>query len=162
MSENALILLLDDVRGKTLRILQGLTETQARWTPPDLQNSILWHAGHSYVVVEYLTMRGLGRTPEAPEGWYELFSWESQPATTPADRWPPLHAVVSALREQHRQLRALFAELTDDQLDRKADVGDANARSARSSILHGLHDEACHSGEMMLLRKLQGLGRMGG
>ncbi len=158
--ENPLILLLDEVRGKTLRILDGLTEAQARWTPPNLHNSILWHAGHAYIVVEWLTMSSLGRTPEAPEGWFAMFSWESQPATTPADRWPPLHVVVDALREQYRQHQAVLDELTDEQLDRVSEIA-GGPRSARSAIIHGLHDEACHSGEMMLLRKLQGLSRLG-
>ncbi len=128
--------------------------------PPKLHNSILWHAGHSYIVVEWLTMSGLGRQPEAPEGWFAMFSWESQPANTPATHWPALHAVVSALREQHRQYHALFQELTDEQLDRVSEIA-GGPRTARSAIIHGLHDEACHSGEMMLLRKIQGLSRLG-
>lgn len=160
MTENPLVLLLDEVRGKTLRILDGLTDAQAHWAPPHLHNSILWHAGHSYIVVEWLTMNGLGRSPEAPEGWFDLFSWDSHPSLTPPDQWPPLHSVVSALRDQHRQLLALFPELTDADLDRTSETG-GGTRSARSAIIHGLHDEACHSGEMMLLRKLQGLPRLG-
>jgi len=31
--------------------------------------------------------------------------------------------------------------------------------TVRYAILHALHDEACHSGEMHLLRKLQAAGK---
>jgi hypothetical protein len=159
MAENLLVELLDDVRGKTLKVLGGLTDAQARWTPPDLQNSILWHAGHAYVVLEWLTAMPLGRPTQAPEGWYATFSWESRPAEVPADRWPGLAAVVRALREQHERFRALYASLSPEELARTAAQG-PQARTAQWSMMHALVDEASHVGEMMLLRKLQGLGRM--
>src|SRR4051812_37761162 len=80
MPDASLLLLLDEVRGKTLRILDATPDEYALWAPPGLQNHILWHAGHSYVVVESLAMRALRRQAEIPEGWFEMFSWESRPA----------------------------------------------------------------------------------
>ncbi|MBX6311429.1 MAG: DinB family protein [Isosphaeraceae bacterium] len=155
MSDPTLLILLDEVRGKTLRVLDGLTDAQARWAPPGLQNTILWHAGHSYVVVEWLTLKPLGREPHLPEGWHGMFSWDSRPAAVPADRWPPLAEVVGQLRWQHGRLRHLIAGLSAEQL--AARVPDNPGRTIASAIVHGLHDEARHSGEISLLRKLQGL-----
>ena len=152
MADETLLNLLDDVRGKTLKELQNLDEAHARWAPPNLQNSCLWHAGHAYVVTEFLTMRGLGRESLIPEGWFKMFSWESNPAHIAPDNWPPLEEVVAALKAQHQRLREVIAGLTDEQLN-AADPSNAN-RSARFSIMHGLHDEARHSGEISLLRKL--------
>ena len=60
MPDQSLILLLDEVRGKTLRLLDSLNEKDARWAPPGLQNSVLWHAGHAYFLLEWLTMKALG------------------------------------------------------------------------------------------------------
>lgn len=153
MPDATLLLLLDEVRGKTLRVLEGVGPEEARWTPPGLHNSILWHAGHSRVVSEWLILGALGQKPQVPPGWFELFSWESRPAHVPPDRWPPLADVVEELQAQHRRLRSLLAGLGEPELAQNS-AGNPG-RTVRSSIVHGIHDEACHSGEIWLLRKLQ-------
>jgi hypothetical protein len=153
MPDASLLLLLDEVRGKTLRILDAASDGYARWAPPGLENHILWHAGHSYVVVELLAMRALGRLPEIPDGWFEMFAWESRPAQVSSDRWPPLSGVISRLESQHKRLRRVIGGLTEEQLDRSS--ADNPRRTVRYAILHGLHDEAGHSGEAYLLMKIQ-------
>ena len=157
MADQTLLVLLDEVRGKTLRFLQGITDEQSRWSPRGLQNTILWHAGHCYVLAEWLALKRLGHEPRAPEGWYDLFSWESRPAAVPAGRWPRLDAVEGQLVAQHQRLRRAIHDADEGRLA-AAIAGDPD-RTVRFSIVHGLHDEACHSGEILLLRKLQGLGR---
>ena len=157
MPDETLLVLLDEVRGKTLRFLRGLTDEQARWCPTGLHNTILWHAGHSVILAEWLAMKALGHEPQAPEGWYEIFSWASRPGSVPADRWPRLDVVVGRLDEQYRRLRRAIREATEDRL--AAPMVDHPDRTVRFSVVHGLHDEACHSGEILLLRKIQGLGR---
>lgn len=152
MPDESLLMLLDDVRGKTLRVLEGLDELHARWAPPGLQNSCLWHAGHSYFVTEFLTMRSLGREPSIPEGWREMFSWESNPAHVKPENWPPLKDVVSALRQQHERLKVIITDLTPEQLNAPEPANPVHP--ARYGIIHGLFDEARHSGEISLLRKL--------
>ena len=152
MADNTLLLLLDDVRGKTLSVLLDLDETRARWAPPGLQNSCLWHAGHAYVVTEFLTMRALDREANIPEGWLKMFSWESNPAHTAPESWPPLSTVTSALKTQQERLKGIIEGLTPEQLD--APEPGNPSRPVRYGILHGLHDEARHSGEISLLRKL--------
>jgi hypothetical protein len=152
MSDQSLLLLLDEVRGKTLRRLQGVTEKEARWSPPGLHNHILWHAGHSYVLVDSLTMQAIGEQPQIPDGWFEMFSWESEPARVAADRWPLLSQVVAELTQQQSRLRGLVEPLDAEQLSSPMPTNPA--RTVRYAILHGLHDEACHSGEIWLLRKL--------
>jgi hypothetical protein len=153
MRDESLTLLLDEVRGKTLRLLDSVTEEQARWAPPGLQNTILWHAGHAYLLLEWLTMNALGRPPRIPDGWYSLFSWDSRPASVPADRWPPLSEVVTRLSEQHERLALTVSALSEKAL--KQPAADHPEEPVRYAILHALHDEACHSGEIHLLRKLQ-------
>jgi DinB family protein len=153
MPDKSLTVLLDEVRGKTLHLLQEVTRPQAVWAPPGLQNTILWHAGHSFMLAEWLTMKALGREPQLPEGWFEMFSWESRPALVASDRWPPLAEVITELKTQHLRLRHVIGALTDEELDRPS-LSNPH-RTVRSSIVHGLHDEACHSGEIYLLRKLQ-------
>ena len=150
MPDQSLLLLLDEVRGKTLRLLQGVTDQEARWSP--LHNHILWHAGHSFVLVESLVMEAVGDLPQIPEGWFESFSWHSNPAQIPSYRWPPLAQIVAELTEQRVRLRRVIEALTDEQLCRP--LPGRGSHTARYAILHALHDEACHSGEIWLLRKM--------
>ena len=154
--DETLILLAKDVRGKTLRLLEGVDDAQARFAAPGLQNSILWHAGHAYVVVEALgASRATGTPPVYPDGWYQAFSWESKPAAVTA--WPALAEVKSALAEQLARLVGILEALTPENLARS--IGDpSKGRTLRWSIMHGLHDEANHQGEIWLLRKLHARG----
>ena len=154
-ADPTLLLLLDEVRRKTLSRLEGVTDEQARFAPEGLQNSILWHAGHSYVVVEWLTMEALGAATNCPKGWFEIFSWTSRPGEVAPDRWPALREVVRELQLQHGRMHRLIENLSADVLDNPA--RDRPDVTVRHRILHALHDEACHSGEIWLLRKLQGI-----
>lgn len=153
MADESLVLLLVEIRGKTLRLLDTVGEEEARWAPPGLQNTILWHAGHAYLLLEWLTMKALGRTPHIPKGWYQLFSWDSHPADVPADGWPTLTEVVARLGEQQERMTLLIKSLSAATLDEPA--VDHSEVPVRFAILHALHDEACHCGEIHLLRKLQ-------
>jgi DinB superfamily len=153
MPDKSLIVILDEVRGKTLRLLDSVDANHARWAPPGLQNTILWHAGHAYLLLEWLTMKALGRMPQVPNGWYELFSWESRPATLPGNSWPTLAEVIARLEEQYKCMTTIITGLSERALDEPA--ADHPEVSVRFAILHALHDEACHCGEIHLLRKLQ-------
>jgi hypothetical protein len=153
MSDQTLLILTKEVRGKTLRILDQVTEDQARFSPPGLQNTILWHAGHSLVVVEHLSVSAAtGKPPVYPDGWFDKFKWGGEPAKVTS--WPTLSEVKAKLIEQAERLTVAINALSEDQLSQI--TGDpAKNRTLRWSILHGLHDEAGHQGEMWLLKKLQ-------
>ena len=153
MPDPTLLMLFDEVRGKTLEVLEGVTPQQSVWRPPGLQNNILWHAAHCFVVVESLAMRALDKPPRMPEGWFEIFSWKARPDDFPADRWPPLNRVVDELQAQPGWLRPILAELSEAQL--AAAVPRTPDRTVRHLIVHAVHDEACHAGEIWLLRKVQ-------
>jgi hypothetical protein len=152
MADETLLILAREVRGKTLRILEQITEEQARFAPAGLVNTILWHAGHSLIVVEHLSVSAAtGKPPVYPEGWFDKFSWKSQPASVKG--WPTLAEVKAKLIDQAERLTVAITSLSEDQLSRIIDP--AKNRTLRWSILHGLHDEAGHQGEMWLLKKLQ-------
>jgi hypothetical protein len=153
MPDASLLVLLDEVRGKTVRLLKSTPGDDVRWAPAGLQNTILWHAGHAYILLEWLTMHALGKTPRIPDGWYEMFSWDSHPAQVPADRWPPTDEVIAQLEDQHRRMNGLISNLSEAQLE-KPSARHAHEKVVRT-IVHALHDEACHCGEIHLLRKLK-------
>ncbi len=155
MPDQTLLALLAEIRGSLLRSLSGVDETMARWRTPGLANNILWHAGHAYIVAEWLTMGPLGLEPVAPPGWFELFSWESRPADIPAERFPTLAEVVQKLEEQQQRLQTIFVSLGE--LDLKNAAVDQPDQSVRAVIVHAFQDEAAHRGEIRMLRKLLAL-----
>lgn len=152
MADQTLLLMLDDVRSKLLKRLEGVTAKQARWKPQGLQNDILWHAGHPIMVVERLTLGALNMPEQIPDGWFEMFGWESKPAEIEASRWPALDVVVQELRNQKTRIQQLISNLSEAQLDQPA--ANKPEQTVRFRIMHALHDEACHSGEIWLLRKM--------
>jgi hypothetical protein len=155
MPDETLLTMANEVRGKTLRILDGVPPDVARFTGPGLNNSVLWHAGHALMLVEHLCIiPATGGAPQYPAGRFEMVAWNSRPATVPRDAWPALSDVIERLREQLDRLRTVIDGLTPEQLGR---VVDSNRnRTLRYSIVHGLHDEASHQGEIHLLKKLFG------
>jgi hypothetical protein len=155
MPDATLTELVKEVRWKTLKLLDGVDEKQALFVPKGLKNTILWHAGHAAVVVEHLGFVEItGQTPTYPAGWFEKFSWSSDPAKVTS--WPTLTEVVAFLTEQRTRLFAQLDSLSAEQLD-KVIGSPPRSRTARGVILHGLHDEACHQGEIHLLKKLHAL-----
>jgi uncharacterized damage-inducible protein DinB len=150
MADETLLMLLRDVRGTTIRLLEGLNDGQARFAPKGLANSILWHAGHAYVLQEHLGIKAAGQPAVYPEGWFEAFSWKSAPATV--THWPAATDVLRHLSAQRDRLSRIIEQLTDEQLSHVTNP--ARGTTLRYSIMHGLHDEANHQGEMYLLRKL--------
>jgi hypothetical protein len=160
MADDSIVLLLDEVRSKTIRLLESIPIADARWAPPGLQNTIVWHAGHCYFLLEWLTMHALERKPQIPRGWDRLFSWDSHPDQVDQDRWPSLAEIIHQLQNQHERMRQMFANLTVSQLSGPS--ADNMGRSVRYAIVHALHDEACHCGEIYLLKKMQAASRAQG
>jgi hypothetical protein len=152
MHDQTLLMLANEVRGKTLRYLSDVTEEQARYTGnADLSNSILWHAGHALLVVEHLCVApATGRAVETPAAYFPIFSWESKPESVQV--WPTLAEVTALLSDQLKRLTDIIVTLRQERMDQVIDA--AKNRTLRYSILHGLHDEAVHSGEIYLLKKL--------
>ena len=154
MPDETLLTMANEIRGKTLRLLDGVGDEASRFTA-GLSNSILWHAGHALMLVEHLCIiPATGEAPRYPDGWYQMFAWQSRPAAVPPDAWPALAEVVTLLSEQLARLRALIGSIPPEQLGRVIDA--ARNRTLRYSIVHGLHDEATHQGELYLLKKLYG------
>jgi hypothetical protein len=152
--DETLILLAKEVRGKTMRLLEGVDDRQARFAAPGLNNTILWQGGHAVIVVENLGVSpATGKPPVYPAGWFEKFGWQSKPATVTS--WPGVEEVRAAVREQLQRLIAAIEPLSAEQLNHIVDA--SRNRTLRYSILHGLHDEAGHQGEMYLLKKMAAL-----
>ncbi|HTN74116.1 MAG TPA: DinB family protein [Pirellulaceae bacterium] len=151
-------MLLEEFRGKTLRLLQ-VDAVAANWTPPGTRNSMLWHGGHIFCIVERLFTHATSGDDSVPAtiltGWWPRFGWDP-PTSAPTDAPPALATIVEQLQAQAIRWQPRLRELSAAQqaaLLTPAIEGWEGATCARA-IIHALHDEACHQGEIWLLQKL--------
>jgi hypothetical protein len=98
-------------------------------------------------------LRQSDEIPFHGEPRHQLFSWDSHPASIPADGWPTLAEVITRLGEQQQRMTLLVESLSVESLSEPA--ADHPDMPIRFAMIHALHDEACHCGEIHLLRKLQ-------
>lgn len=152
--------LAEEVRGKTVQLLDDTGSEELLWTPPGLSNHILWHAGHAVWVQDLLCIEAITSKSELPAGWYETFSNKCRP---PAETtvWPTREDVRRQLVDQLPRLLDAIGTL------RLADLGGfprterlGRKRTLWNAITHGFHDEAIHQGEMYLMMKLKRKGAM--
>src|SRR4051794_26231493 len=112
----AILILLDEVRGKTLQILDATRDEWMLWAPPGTQNHIAWHSGHVLWIADVLLIKPATGAAALPAEWEQTFGMNTTPAQTL--QWPSRAELISRLRDQHSRLRALIAKLTDDELAR--------------------------------------------
>lgn len=132
------------VRESTLQRLDDAKPAWLTWAPEGTSNHILWHAGHAVWLQDVLCLQPLTGESRLPDGWADLFGASCRPVAETTE-WPAASEVRARLVEQLDDMYAALdaAALTD------ADVPELGGR-----IIHGLHDEARHQGEMYLLQKL--------
>ncbi|MGE3315565.1 MAG: DinB family protein [Planctomycetaceae bacterium] len=132
------------IRNQTIVQLKAAPEDWLRWAPPGTSNHILWHAGHSLWVQDALCVEPLTGASELPAGWEHSFGADCRPVRE-TQHWPGREEVLRLLERQLVRLQDLTRERAE-QLKDSALVAE---------IIHGLHDEARHQGEMFLLFKLR-------
>lgn len=139
------------VREHTRQLLQAAPEAALLWTPAGTQNHILWHAGHAVWLMDVLgTALLTGRRSLTPE-WDQTFGMNGRPPSQ-TRHWPSREELDRLLQEQLQEYLRLLEQTPEERLEASDDPLQAR-RSLAGRLLHGLHDEACHSGEMYLLLK---------
>lgn len=139
------------VRQGTIQLLQAFPEKALTFAPPGTSNHALWHAGHAIWLLDVLGIQPLTGHSELPKDWEGHFGMNCEPV---ADRvfWPTRTMLIHQLREQYQRFVQLLQQATPDQLSKA--VGPGEHDTVMSRIIHALHDEARHQGEMYLLYKL--------
>ena len=89
---------------------------------------------------------------ELPAAWSDAFGMNSDPSRL-TGVWPEGDELRGLLTTQLTRIGELLADVSDDELEQPARTL-GKKRSLAGWILHGLHDEAKHCGEMYLLLKL--------
>src|SRR4051794_24508570 len=112
---DTLLILLDEVRGKTLKILEATRDEWMLWAPPGTQNHIAWHAGHCAWVTDVLITNPITGKEELPPTWAQTFGQHGSPPGM-TKTWPSRPELLGALRDQHVRQRLLLSPPTDEQL----------------------------------------------
>jgi hypothetical protein len=151
--------LADDVRRKTLMLLERTTDREAFWAPPGTANHILWHGGHALWLGDVLCIEPATGTGELPTGWEVTFGMNCRPPSQ-TSLWPSRKEVSERLRAQLARMHEVIGHLSEADLNSAPRSSRSGHRTIGYCILHGLHDEANHQGEMYLLLKTQRLGHV--
>jgi hypothetical protein len=143
-----------EVRSKTVQLLDYAPAEMVTWAPSGTSNHLLWHAGHAVWLQDVLCIAVATGKSELPAGWAALFGMGSRP-DRPKQPWPAKEEVRWQLKEQMPRLVAVIGRLTPEELAALPRFGHAgDDRTLQECIVHGLHDEANHQGEMYLLLKM--------
>jgi DinB superfamily len=138
------------VRGGTIQFLDAAKPDWLMWAPEGTSNHLLWHAGHALWLQGVICLETLTGNSELPPEWEQTFGMNCRPVKQ-TTRWPSRDELRGLLVKQLARIVAAVEQAGDLRLDQVANArGDALA----GRIIHGLHDEARHQGEMYLLLKL--------
>ena len=140
------------VRRDTLRTLSAAAASWLTYAPPGTSNHILWHAGHALWLQDRLCVELLTGHRELPPGMDQLFAANCRPVRETTD-WPEEAAIAKLLERQLHRLLEIIAATSEARWQETADPRRGEATVAQR-VVHGMHDEAKHSGEMYLLLKL--------
>jgi hypothetical protein len=143
-----------EVRSKTVQLFDYAPADKLTWAPPGTSNPILWHAGHAVWLQDVLCIAIATGKSELPAGWAAVFGMGSRPER-PTHAWPAKDDVRRQLKVQLPRLVDVIGRLTPEELTALPRFGHpGDDRTLQECIIHGLHDEANHQGEMYLLLKI--------
>jgi hypothetical protein len=141
--------LFGQVRGHTIELLKAAEPAWLLWAPAGTSNHMMWHAGHALWVQDALGIELMTGASELPAGWADLFGMNCRPVKN-THHWPGKLQVAQLLERQWTRWTELVAQLPSERLILSA----ADRSSLVPRLIHGVHDEARHHGEMYLLYKL--------
>ncbi len=162
-SHSRIELLIDRIRGVrsfTEMFLEGLTDTEWFWTPPQYTTHLAWQVGHIAVAEYGLCMRRIrGRKPAddslISEAFIEAFKPGSTPVADPT-RNPPLDEIRNVFAAVHEQALAEVSHLNEAELTGALDPPHPRFQTKLEAIeFHPLH-EMVHAGQIAMLRRLMG------
>jgi hypothetical protein len=139
------------IRHHTLELLQATPEPWLLWAPAGTSNHVLWHAGHALWLQDVLCVQPITGSSQLPANWADSFGQHCRPVRE-TRKWPQRDLLQQLLQRQLAHMIQLFR----DHSQRLTDA------SLVQRVIHGLHDEARHQGEMYLLLKLCRSVRDGG
>ena len=148
--KSTLLEMLKQIRGFTVQLLENTEPEWATWAPKGTSNHMIWHAGHAVWVEDLLCVQRLqGESYLVDEAWSKKFGQHCDPVSEQTD-WPTIEEMKRVLLDQQTKLEELFNAMGPDQLV----IDPSNNRDLVGGMIHAMHDESKHQGEMYLLHKL--------
>jgi hypothetical protein len=147
-------------RGYTLSLLEGLTDQQWFYSPPQYPTHIAWQVGHLAMSEYGLTLfRQRGRVSEDLELMSGKFRKLFMRGSTPKlerELYPNPSEILEVLHRVHRQMRTevpTFESMLDDT------IGPPHAAfsNKRGALLFCSQHEFLHAGQIGMLRRSMGL-----
>lgn len=140
-------------RSSTLRTLEKIAENKWGQQPDGFSNTILWNAGHIFVVTEILLNKSDSSYAIKNPEWTAFFA----PGTSPAD-WtekPPLpSAVLEALKDQKAKIREDFFGKTSQVASESFSIGSHLMDTVGALIQFGTWHEGTHLGIIQAMDKV--------
>ena len=136
------------IRSFTIQMLAVDNSEMCLWAPSGTSNHMIWHAGHVLWVQDLLCVKPLTGASELSNEWADMFGQNCAPVASQTD-WPDAKHLQDLLNAQQDRLIALIEAMAPNQCVVNTD----DPKDLVGGIIHGLHDEARHHGEMYLLMK---------
>jgi hypothetical protein len=137
--------------------LDGLTPEELWRRPSDLNNPMLWVAGH-LVQTRAMVLGLLGERVDT--GWGQLFNRGS--AIGDAKDYPGREAIEQVMREVSPRLTAKLATLDDEFLARPATIGVPGTSTVGDELAFFALHESYHVGQLSFIRKALGYPGLAG
>lgn len=145
--------LLQWVHGMTNLLIDGVPESASTFQTSPADNHVLWNIGHLATSYAWFTSLINGRAVELPEGYMQLFGYQSKPNP---DRsvYPPLEEVRRAYSAAFKQLASTVESQSDAELamPTKTDSG-GFAKDRLDAIYKAAWHDGWHGGQISTIRR---------
>ncbi|MCD7034375.1 DinB family protein [Metabacillus sp. GX 13764] len=144
------------IREQTLKLADSVSEELADQIPDGFRNSIRWNLGHIYVVWERHAFQYIGEPLEVPDGYRELFEYNTTPLTQPADiPVPSLEEIKGYLRAQPVRMKAILSDRLQEKIEPPYTTSAGMTLASPEQFLSfGLYHEGMHQSVIKLYQKL--------
>jgi uncharacterized damage-inducible protein DinB len=157
MNGSKLMEQLQDVRQRTLSVVENLSDAQLDVVPPGFRNSIRWNLGHVFVSQEKMVFTLAGEENKSPEGYISLFAGGTAPSMWEESSIaiPTLEEITTCLRDQPGRIQEQFAGRLGDPLAEPFKAATGIVFATVEEVIHfSIYHEGLHTGVIMSLKKM--------
>ncbi|MGM0843416.1 MAG: DinB family protein [Bacillota bacterium] len=157
MEDSQLFKQMDFIRMRTIAALDNTSEEMADFVPDGFKNSIRWNLGHIFLSSENLIHSFAGKNAHIPEGYQELFGFNTSPDTWESTP-PSLPELRNLLSEQPNRLKETF-------MGRLSEKGEKPFQMTKEISFETLAEvvsfanwhEGLHQGTITTIKRAQGI-----
>lgn len=155
MNNSLLFQQVNDVRQRTMNLIEGLSDSDLETVPDGFRNNLKWHLGHLFTTQETLLFKLTGENGKLPEHYGELFSNGTSPLTWGEKEVPDTSEIIELLKEQPKRLENTFSTRLDESLKKTFKNSSGVIFSTVEDIFHfSIFHEGFHHGYMTALKRV--------